>query len=37
MDTLMVVVDGFEGATQTTSDVGVNLIRVLTLDELRAM
>jgi orotate phosphoribosyltransferase len=37
MDTLVVVVDRCEGATQTMSDVGVNLIPVLTLDELRAM
>ena len=37
MDTLVVVVDRFEGATQTMSDVGVNWIPVLTPDELRAM
>lgn len=37
MDTLVVVVDRCEGVTQTMSDVGVNLIPVLTLDELRAM
>jgi len=37
MDTLVVVVDRCEGATRTMADVGVNLIPVLTLDELRAM
>jgi orotate phosphoribosyltransferase len=37
MDTLMVVVDRCEGATQTMADAGVKLIPVLTLDELRAM
>ncbi len=37
MDTLVVVVDRCEGATGTMADVGVNLIPVLTLDELRAM
>jgi orotate phosphoribosyltransferase len=37
MDTLVVVVDRCEGATRTMADVGVRLIPVLTLDELRAM
>ncbi len=37
MDTLVVVVDRCEGATQTMADVGVKLIPVLTLDEIRAM
>ncbi len=37
MDTLVVVVDRCEGATGTMDDVGVNLIPVLTLDEIRAM
>ena len=37
MDTLVVVVDRCEGATGTMANVGVNLIPVLTLDELRAM
>ena len=37
METLVVVVDRCEGATQTMADVGVNLLPVLTLDELRAM
>lgn len=37
MDTLVVVVDRCEGATATMDDVGVNLIPILTLDELRAM
>jgi len=37
MDTLVVVVDRCEGATETMADAWVNLIPVLTLDELRAM
>ena len=37
MDTLVVVVDRCEGATETMADAGVRLIPVLTLDELRAM
>ncbi len=37
METLVVVVDRCEGGTRTMADVGVNLIPVLTLDELRAM
>lgn len=37
MDTLVVVVDRCEGATETMAGVGVNLVPVLTLEELRAM
>jgi orotate phosphoribosyltransferase len=37
MDTLVVVVDRCEGATETMDNVGVRLIPVLTLDELRAL
>ncbi len=37
IDTLLVVVDRCEGAVQNMQDVGVNLIPILTMDEIRAM